>query len=237
MDEEARVAAKADENRRHWAWLNEMGFRSDAEKGNIIQVRYALDTFRYHVGNISDVGYPRKNYDGCPDGKATCAFSFHYVDAPLDFNAKNNDGSTALMLASHNGHLDVVEALLADSRIHVNIKNNDGDTALMLASLNGHLDIVKLLLADPRVDVNTTTKYGWTALANASFEGHLDIVKLLLKAGPTYFSAALARDQAAEANHPRIYRAIDRWMQGYYQLRFEIEGEGGIGAPVGAIAM
>ena len=50
--------------------------------------------------------------------------------------------------ASKNGHVDVVEFLLADPR--VDPFNND-NYAIVYASKNGHFKIVKLLLADPRV--------------------------------------------------------------------------------------
>ena len=106
----------------------------------------------------------------------------------------------------------------------------------MLASANGRLDVVKLLLEKgPGIDVNYINSGLLTALRLAAAYGHLDVVKLLLKAGPTYYVARNARMEAASQNHPRIYRAIDRWMQGYYKLRYEIEGEGGIGAAAGAM--
>ena len=52
-----------------------------------------------------------------------------------DVNAKNQDGWTALMCASLDGHKEVVELLLA-KRADVNAKANDGFTALIMASQN-----------------------------------------------------------------------------------------------------
>jgi ankyrin repeat protein len=43
-------------------------------------------------------------------------------------NAKSSDGRTALMLASQNGHLEVVQALLA-AKADVDTKNVRGGTA------------------------------------------------------------------------------------------------------------
>ena len=55
-------------------------------------------------------------------------------------------GITALMMASANGHTEVVKLLL-DNGADVNVKNtDDGVTALFMASANGHTEIVKLLL-------------------------------------------------------------------------------------------
>ena len=43
---------------------------------------------------------------------------------------RRDNGATALMVASDNGHLDVVQALLAKGA-EVNARDNDGLTALM----------------------------------------------------------------------------------------------------------
>ena len=61
----------------------------------------------------------------------------------------NNEGYTALMLASVNGRIEVLRLLL-DAGADKNMADNDGDTAAMLASLRGHVDIVSLLEAVPR---------------------------------------------------------------------------------------
>jgi uncharacterized protein len=67
-------------------------------------------------------------------------------------NAKADNGGTALIQASQNGHLEVVRALLA-ANADVNAKLADGFTALMIASEKGHLDVVRALLA-ANADVN-----------------------------------------------------------------------------------
>jgi ankyrin repeat protein len=59
-------------------------------------------------------------------------------------NAQAGDGGTALMLASQNGHQEVVRALLG-AQADVNAKAGNGATALMLASKNGHQEVVQLL--------------------------------------------------------------------------------------------
>ena len=48
-----------------------------------------------------------------------------------DVNAKNNDGQTALMWASDNGHIEVVRLLL-ENGANVNAKKDDGQTVLMV---------------------------------------------------------------------------------------------------------
>ena len=60
-------------------------------------------------------------------------------------NAKNSNGTTALMYASANGHADVAELLLKNGA-NVNAKDNDSRTALILAAFNGHVDVVEFLM-------------------------------------------------------------------------------------------
>jgi ankyrin repeat protein len=84
------------------------------------------------------------------------------------------DGETALMLASREGHLEVVRALFA-ARADVNTKDDDGGTALMYASQEGHLEVVRALLT-AKADVNVKMNNGATALMYASQNGLLDVV-------------------------------------------------------------
>jgi hypothetical protein len=55
---------------------------------------------------------------------------------------------SAIRIASFNGHLAVVERLLADPRVDPSAKDN---AAIRWASKKGHLAVVERLLADPRV--------------------------------------------------------------------------------------
>jgi ankyrin repeat protein len=65
--------------------------------------------------------------------------------AGVNVNAKRDDANvTALILASQNGHLEVVQFLL-DAGADVNVETNDGATALMVAAHNCHLEVVQAL--------------------------------------------------------------------------------------------
>lgn len=153
----------------------------------------------------------------------------------IDVNWSDDRGGRALIYASQGGHTSIVQMLLDTQGIDVNAKADNGDTALIVACAMGHMNIILLLLDAPNIDITVRGARGRTALVCASEKGNVAAVKLLLKAGPTYSDANRAREHAYREKHMGIYRAIDRWMQGYYKLRYEIEGEGGIGAAAGAM--
>ncbi|HMK36212.1 MAG TPA: ankyrin repeat domain-containing protein [Desulfomonilaceae bacterium] len=99
-----------------------------------------------------------------------------------DVNAKRaGEGTTALMLASKEGHERIVDFLLR-SGADANGRNIHGWTPLMAAAANGHAEIVKLLL-EHGSDVNAKHAYGWTAFKLASQKKHDRVKELLLKHG------------------------------------------------------
>jgi uncharacterized protein len=68
----------------------------------------------------------------------------------------NPKGTTALMRAAQEGHLDIVTVLVM-AGCDVNRKNIEGMNALMLAALKGHSDIItELIRAGARVDEKST---------------------------------------------------------------------------------
>ncbi len=62
-------------------------------------------------------------------------------------NKANAGGGTALHVASHEGHADMVRLLLARPDVDVNQTTADVMSALALASLRGHGAIKRLLVA------------------------------------------------------------------------------------------
>ena len=63
------------------------------------------------------------------------------LDNNIDINKADEDGYTALMAASHNGHEKVVQSLLAWAEVDCNKSN-----PLCSAAQNGHDRVVDLLL-------------------------------------------------------------------------------------------
>ena len=99
---------------------------------------------------------------------------------PVDAVVNKESSWTALMWASKQGHIRIVELLLTNEAKVNWSPSQSRVTALHLASKYGHEDIVESLL-DNGAAVNARTSGGFTALINASEGGHTRIVKLLLE--------------------------------------------------------
>ena len=65
----------------------------------------------------------------------------------VDLNEVNKDGEDALIKASMEGYVDIVDKLLKGGA-DPNQTNAYGDTALMLASMKGHVEVVEKLLEE-----------------------------------------------------------------------------------------
>ena len=66
------------------------------------------------------------------------------LEQGIDVDARDRHGQTALMLAAHAGHREVVEALVAH-RANLNVAAKFGLSALMLAVVAGHADVAHAL--------------------------------------------------------------------------------------------
>ena len=144
-------------------------------------------------------------------GKVECVQSLLRIG--VDPNTQNRFGTTPLMAASREGHVDMVRLLL-DIRIRAkpNIQNIYGDTALRFASTKGYPDIVRMLLehdADPDIQDTKDT----TALIEASWLGHTDVVRLLLEHGANPDIINNGRETAVmlafEGEHDDIVRLLE----------------------------
>ena len=101
-----------------------------------------------------------------------------WLDFGANPNAARDDGITALILATNNGHAEVVKMLL-EAGANLNGAN---DTVLMFAADDGYVEIIKMLLV-AGANPNAARDDGWTALMFAAQEGHPEIIKMLLVAG------------------------------------------------------
>jgi ankyrin repeat protein len=141
-----------------------------AEKGNLPRVKALLAAG-------ADVNAKMKA-DPNPRTSPVLRDEFGNAKPNAALNASRyQDGATALILASANGRLEVVRALL-DANADVNARNRFSSSALELASWQGHAEVVRALLA-AKADLNSNP----CVLYSASASGNVDVMKLLLDAG------------------------------------------------------
>lgn len=100
------------------------------------------------------------------------------LEHPADVNAVVKVGCSSLMLASQQGHTDIVRVLL-EHQADVNAVATDGCSSLMATSDQGQIDIVRVLL-EYQADVNAATEDGLSSLMLASRQGRIDTVCVLL---------------------------------------------------------
>jgi len=74
-----------------------------------------------------------KFYNACKSGKIYAVK--YYLDMGANKNIIMTNGYTALMIASENGYLDIVQHLLS-LKVNVDIKNKDNKCAMLLAKNN-----------------------------------------------------------------------------------------------------
>ena len=93
----------------------------------------------------------------------------------------NFNGETALIYASTEGHLAILNILL-DNQADINAQDHTGSTPLHLASFNGHLSIVETLV-EQGAEINIQDKWGNSPLDLAKQYCELDIATYLQSHG------------------------------------------------------
>ena len=74
-------------------------------------------------------------------------------EGKADVNLTDNDGETALMMASRRGCSVLVSALLKAPNANTNLANKDGKTAFMIACEEETYDVVATFIKLRKVDV------------------------------------------------------------------------------------
>lgn len=103
------------------------------------------------------------------------------IDEGVDMNYQNEFGQSAMMVASWEGHLGIVEALLNDGA-DPNLQDGYGKTALHEAAISGQHAIVHRLIPGG-ANVNLADEEKRTPLHYAAMRGKRRIVEVLLLFG------------------------------------------------------
>ena len=130
---------------------------------------------------------------------------------PVDVNALQPDGATALHWAVHRESVQIAD-LLIGAGADVDAANDLGVTPLLMACARGHGALVERLLA-AGADPNAALESGETALMAAARAGSLTAVNALLAAGAPVNATESTRGQsalmwAAANRHPAVTRAL-----------------------------
>ncbi|KAG5513717.1 hypothetical protein PMAC_000755 [Pneumocystis sp. 'macacae'] len=103
----------------------------------------------------------------------------------IDLFQQDENGNTALHMASANGHLNIVQFLLShlsekdDKSKYISIQNKQGNTPLHWASVNGHLEVVSELVKGG-ADLHIQNYAQKTPLSDAEFYDRKNVVAWLL---------------------------------------------------------
>ena len=92
-----------------------------------------------------------------------------------NINIQDKYGWSALMIASNNNYLNIVNLLLKGNN---NLQNNFGETALIISSENGYLTIVKKLL-EYNISINLKNNNNNTAYIKACKNNYKNIAIIL----------------------------------------------------------
>ncbi|QPC62822.1 hypothetical protein HYE67_005053 [Fusarium culmorum] len=117
-----------------------------------------------------------------PDPTVLSGILSRDIDHNLPVNSLSNEGITALMVASEEGHHDNVQVLLQQEGIQVDMKGSHGQTALMFAVGSECKPVVELLIKH-NANIDIQDEEGVTALIGCVEEELDDIAKLLLQHG------------------------------------------------------
>ncbi len=105
-----------------------------------------------------------------------------FLTAGMNPNARDEQGETALAVATAKDHLEIVRALL-EAKADANLTGRDGLTPLMRAVRDGKKGIARALL-DGGADINSRSPVnGATALMYAAWNDDREMLRMLLDGG------------------------------------------------------
>lgn len=196
----------------HLSFYNEQAIMDLASDGDLELLDVLLEA---HVPEVEIIEGLRA---ACKVGRVLDVHERTLVDGAETENIplKSNVFKSALERASYNGHLQVMEKLIAAGaeigRISI---DEDGGTTLLVASSRGDLLAVEQLLEEG-TDVNARPAeyHGRTALQVAAQQGHLHVVERLLaaradiNADPAVMGGRTALQAAAHGGHLQVLERL-----------------------------
>jgi ankyrin repeat protein len=96
----------------------------------------------------------------------------------VSIEARDNHGRTALLIATHENHIELAKHLI-NLGADVNARDNINDTPYLYAGAEGRLEILQMTV-NAGADLSSVNRYGGTALIPAAHHGHVKTVEYLL---------------------------------------------------------
>lgn len=138
---------------------------------------FSLSALGMLFGGSAQAGTPRELLLAAGRGDVNAVKAALADGVPAD--SRDLRGRTALMIATHNDHVEVAR-LLIEAGADVNAKDSIQDTPFLYAGAEGRNAILKLTLA-AGANVKDVNRYGGTALIPAAHHGHAETVRILLQ--------------------------------------------------------
>lgn len=101
------------------------------------------------------------------------------ADTLRELNRQSSIGWTPLLIACNEGHMDIVNNMLAN-HARVDVFDVEGRSALHLAAEHGYIQVCDALLTN-KAFINSKSRVGRTALHYAAMNGYVDLVKFLVR--------------------------------------------------------
>lgn len=147
------------------------------------------------------------------EGKNSYVMDLLIKSLPMQINAYNHAGVTALMRAAAANQVLMVDSLVS-AKAHINRPDMDGMTALHYSIMGGSLVVMDKLIK-AKADINFPMKSGMRPLSLAAAEGNKQIFLSLLEASADLsFIDKVGRTilhMAAFGNNPEILEAIYKY--------------------------
>lgn len=150
---------------------------------------------------VKGIGVDRDLIDAAWDNDLVRAAEL--IAAGGDVNYQDNTQQSAYLIATSEGHLDLLELTLLHGADVSSLDSFNG-TGLIRAAERGHADVVGRLL-QTEIDVNHVNNLGWTALHEAIILGegderYVDTIRLLV-AGGADVALSPRRDNTSPLQH------------------------------------
>ena len=146
------------------------------EKNNIIKFVITSGLFKLNINTFDN---------STPLMVAAYKGNLYAIDLLINYNkhtninSYDNEGNTALWLASHGNKVNTVKKLLKYHNLNINQKDIIGKTALWIASACGNEDVVRILIENGAENIKDDD--GRTPIQIAKMIGNDKVVKILIQ--------------------------------------------------------